>query len=36
MNWQAAKFRYELGVKRIVFARELALEEIKEIRKQVP
>ncbi len=36
MNWQAAKFWYELGVKRIVFARELALEEIKEIRKQVP
>ncbi|MFA6256446.1 MAG: peptidase U32 family protein, partial [Candidatus Absconditabacterales bacterium] len=36
MNRAAAKFRYDLGVKRIVFARELNIEEIKEIRENVP
>lgn len=35
-NWQAAKFWFELGVKRIVLAREVTLEEIKEIKKRVP
>ncbi len=36
MNRQAVKFRYDLWVKRIVLARELSLEEIKEIKKHVP
>lgn len=36
MNWAAVKFWKEMGVKRIVFARELSLEEIKEIREKVP
>ncbi len=36
MNYGAAKFRYERWVKRIVFARELHIDEIKEIRKHVP
>ena len=36
MNWAAAKFRYDLWIKRIVFARELSLEEIKEIKEKVP
>lgn len=35
-NWQAAKFWYELGVKRIVLAREVTLEDIREIHKHVP
>ncbi len=35
-NWQAAKFWYEQGVKRIVLAREVTLEEIWEIKKHVP
>jgi putative protease len=35
-NWQAAKFWYDLGVKRIVLAREVTLEDIKEIKKHVP
>ena len=35
-NWMSAKFWYELGVKRIVLARELSLDEIKEIREKVP
>ncbi|MCK5332552.1 U32 family peptidase [Candidatus Parcubacteria bacterium] len=35
-NWQTAKFWYEQGVKRIVLARELTLEEIKEIHLKVP
>ena len=36
MNWAAVKFWQDMGVKRIVFARELSLEEIKEIREKVP
>lgn len=36
MNRAAVKFWKEMGVKRIVFARELSLEEIKEIRQKVP
>ena len=35
-NWQTAKFWYKQGVKRIVLARELTLEEIKEIHLKVP
>ena len=35
-NWQAVKFWYELGVKRVVLAREVTLKEIKEIREKVP
>lgn len=35
-NWQAAKFWYDLGIKRIVLAREVTLEDIKEIHKRVP
>ena len=36
MNRAAVKFRKDMGVKRIVFARELSLEEIKEIKEKVP
>ena len=36
MNRAAVKFWKEMGVKRIVFARELNIEEIKEIREKVP
>ncbi len=35
-NWQAVKFWYEQGVKRVVLGREVTLEEIKEIHKRVP
>ena len=35
-NWQAAKFWYDLGVTRIVLAREVTLEDITEIKKHVP
>lgn len=35
-NYQTINFWYELGVRRVVLARELSLEEIKEIRKTVP
>lgn len=35
-NWQAAKFWYEAGIKRIILAREVTLEDIKEIHKRVP
>jgi U32 family peptidase len=35
-NWQAVKFWQERGVKRIILAREVSLEEIKEIKKNVP
>jgi U32 family peptidase len=34
-NWRSANFWYEHGVKRIVLARELSFEEIKEIREKV-
>lgn len=34
-NWAAARFWQEQGVSRIILARELALTEIKEIRRQV-
>ncbi|GLC32873.1 peptidase U32 family protein [Clostridium omnivorum] len=36
VNWKSAMFWYKQGVKRIVLARELSLEEIKEIRKRIP
>lgn len=36
VNWKAAIFWHNLGVKRIVLARELSLEEIKEIRDKLP
>lgn len=35
-NWQAAKFWYDLGIKRVVLAREVTLEDIREIKKHVP
>ena len=35
-NWRAAKFWYDLGVKRIILARELSINEIAEIHKKVP
>jgi putative protease len=35
-NWQAVKFWKEQGVKRVILAREVTLEEIKEIKKRVP
>ncbi|MFH1175564.1 MAG: peptidase U32 family protein, partial [bacterium] len=35
-NWQAAKFWAQQGVKRIILAREVSLEEIKEIHKKLP
>lgn len=36
VNSYTCNFWYELGIKRIVLARELSLEEIKEIRKNIP
>jgi len=35
-NWQAAKFWYELGLKRVILGRETTLRDIKEIKKKVP
>lgn len=35
-NWQAAKFWYDQGIKRIILAREVTLKEITEIHKKVP
>lgn len=35
-NWQAAKFWWQQGVKRIVLAREVTLEDIKKIHQHVP
>lgn len=35
-NWQAVKFWKDLGIKRIVLAREATLKEISEVRKRVP
>lgn len=35
-NWRSAKFWYEHGVKRIVLARELSLQEIGEIASKLP
>jgi putative protease len=36
MNWSAVQFWYDMGVKRVVLARELNLKEIKEIKEKVP
>lgn len=36
VNSYACNFWYDLGIKRVVLARELSLEEIKEIRKNIP
>lgn len=36
VNWMSAIFWYRQGIKRIVLARELSLEEIKEIRQHLP
>ena len=36
VNWRAAKFWYDQGVKRIVLARELNMKEIKTIRDKLP
>ena len=35
-NWQAAKFWYDLGAKRVVLAREVTLGDIREIHRRVP
>jgi putative protease len=35
-NWRSASFWYRMGVKRIILARELSLNEIKDIRGNVP
>jgi putative protease len=35
-NWSAAKFWYDFGVKRIILARELTLDEISEMVQKVP
>lgn len=36
VNWKSALFWYKQGVKRIVLAREMSLEEIKEMRENIP
>ena len=36
VNWKSAMFWYKQGVKRIVLARELSLNEIKEVRRNLP
>ncbi len=35
-NWQSAKFWYDQGIKRIILAREVTLDQIKEIHQKVP
>ena len=36
VNWASAQFWYEQGAERIILARELSLEDVKEIRRRVP
>lgn len=36
LNYEAIRFRYDLGVHRVVLARELTLQEIKTIKEKVP
>ena len=36
VNWAAVKFWHDYGIERVVLSRELSLEEIAEIREQVP
>ncbi len=35
-NWRSASFWHRMGVKRVILARELSLQEISEIRRNVP
>lgn len=36
MNWAAVKFWYKAGISRIILSREVSIDEIKEIKDQVP
>jgi putative protease len=36
VNWKTAEFWYKQGVKRIVLAREMSMEEVREIKRRVP
>lgn len=36
VNWKSAEFWFKQGVKRVVLAREMSFEEVKEIRKRAP
>ena len=36
MNYSAVQFWYDMGVKRVVLARELHIDEIREIKEKVP
>ncbi len=36
VNWRSAAMWYKLGAKRVVLAREMSFEEIKEIRRKIP
>lgn len=36
VNWATVKFWYQMGLTRVILSRELSLEEIEEIRQQVP
>lgn len=36
LNYEAAKFWHKAGVKRVVTAREMSLEELKELRRELP
>lgn len=36
MNWATVKFWQQMGLTRVILSRELSLEEIEEIRNQVP
>lgn len=36
LNWAAVKFWQQQGIERVILSRELALDEIEEIRRQVP
>ena len=36
VNWASVKFWHQMGLTRVILSRELSLDEIAEIRKQVP
>ena len=36
LNYESIKFRYDLGVSRVVLARELHISEIAEIKQRIP
>ncbi len=36
VNWKTCEFWYKMGVKRVVLARELSLEEIAKVQKKIP